>query len=782
MLPHHQEKIIKQTILPWNQKNNINNVSVIKHQFLVLKKVSLVFEIHPTEGKEKENENELKNYFYIVLKNAEGLRKSGAKTYLQENHSSEYRQLIETLGLKIVSTSLSPSWAKEETLQGSLKAHDSTLQILQDAGLVVEPVPLHIRNLLSIPFMHTLKESEESLSDAIGEDFYKQLFPYQKEGVRYCITRGGRAFIADEMGLGKTFQALAVFNYFCNLLNVSRSKLFSSSATAIVETTNQKGNKPIEIKRKMLDKDIDDKAGDDGKDCELENEEEEEEGGGVERKKKKKKETKKAKNNKKELKEKREGKHHRLLVICPSSVKENWCQCLRDKSRRHLLGLKKDDIETQPLVNVTTTKSTECKIAQRIDKGNQELFGESLVMTFSLAAADQMSQVILQSVFDFIIVDESHNIKCNDAKRTKILMALCAKALHCLCLSGTPMSRPREIWTQIRAIQPKLFPLFWCYPKGPFNSAKVLEEINKASMTKNHLYFAARYCDPQPQYIYGRKRPPIYVFNGSRNAPELYTVLRHCLMTRHMKASIAMQLPSKTRERIIIDRISGKEEEEFKKNMERIATIKEEWGNLRGNSVFMNLWHKNSEDKIPKIIEYWKTIIEPQLQENPEQKIVIFAHHQKMLDELESEVLRCTGKQALGYIRIDGAVNSDQRKILEQQFQTVDTTRVALLSICAAGTGITLTRATHLYFCELYWSPEHHLQAEDRIHRVGQKYPVTIQYLIVSGSTDDILWSLVCSKARTAGQVLDNRAHYLKAAVSTASTCVVDDDNDDEKI
>lgn len=37
-------------------------------------------------------------------------------------------------------------------------------------------------------------------------------------------------------------------------------------------------------------------------------------------------------------------------------------------------------------------------------------------------------------------------------------------------------------------------------------------------------------------------------------------------------------------------------------------------------------------------------------------------------------------------------------------------------------------------------------QAEDRAHRVGQKDSVFVQYLIASGTADDILWPLIQKK------------------------------------
>lgn len=63
-------------------------------------------------------------------------------------------------------------------------------------------------------------------------------------------------------------------------------------------------------------------------------------------------------------------------------------------------------------------------------------------------------------------------------------------------------------------------------------------------------------------------------------------------------------------------------------------------------------------------------------------------------------------------------------------FQDNFNIRAAVLSITAAGVGITLTAASTVIFAEMHWTPATLLQAEDRAHRLGQKFCVNVHYLI----------------------------------------------------
>jgi SWI/SNF-related matrix-associated actin-dependent regulator 1 of chromatin subfamily A len=95
------------------------------------------------------------------------------------------------------------------------------------------------------------------------------------------------------------------------------------------------------------------------------------------------------------------------------------------------------------------------------------------------------------------------------------------------------------------------------------------------------------------------------------------------------------------------------------------------------------------------------------------QKLVVFAHHKDVLDYIETNISK-KYKGRLGMIRIDGSVSPAERAMKVKKFQSNVTIRLALLSMTAAGVGLTLTAASNIVFAELHWTPGILAQAEDR--------------------------------------------------------------------
>ena len=109
------------------------------------------------------------------------------------------------------------------------------------------------------------------------------------------------------------------------------------------------------------------------------------------------------------------------------------------------------------------------------------------------------------------------------------------------------------------------------------------------------------------------------------------------------------------------------------------------------------------------------------------------------------------------FIRIDGKTPQRARGGLVKTFQEQEDCLVAVLSFGAASEGITLTAASTVVMAELNWKPGTLVQAEDRVHRVGQAASVNIHYLHAEDTIDDIIWPNVQNKLELAGQMLDGK-------------------------
>jgi SWI/SNF-related matrix-associated actin-dependent regulator 1 of chromatin subfamily A len=137
-----------------------------------------------------------------------------------------------------------------------------------------------------------------------------------------------------------------------------------------------------------------------------------------------------------------------------------------------------------------------------------------------------------------------------------------------------------------------------------------------------------------------------------------------------------------------------------------------------------------------------------QFLEDSDEKLVVFAVHRGAIEVLKK---RCKAKSVV----MSGAVTGRKRDAAVKQFQTDKKTRLLIGNIRAAGVGITLTAASTVVFVELDWRPGDHTQAEDRCHRLTQRMPVQIFYLIAK-DTIEVEWCrLIQKKQETLSAVLD---------------------------
>ena len=156
--------------------------------------------------------------------------------------------------------------------------------------------------------------------------------------------------------------------------------------------------------------------------------------------------------------------------------------------------------------------------------------------------------------------------------------------------------------------------------------------------------------------------------------------------------------------------------------------------------------------KLPGVKDYVNYLVDNSC------KFLIFAHHTEVLDAIEEVII----KDNINYIRIDGKIAVEKRKDLVDKFQNDDDCLVAILSITACATGLTLTKASTVVFAELHFTPSIMIQAEDRAHRIGQESGcVNIHYLFGADTLDVLLFRKLNEKQNIVSTTLDNKSKDL---------------------
>lgn len=331
-----------------------------------------------------------------------------------------------------------------------------------------------------------------------------------------------------------------------------------------------------------------------------------------------------------------------------------------------------------------------------------------------------------------LIVDEAHFCKSHTAQRTRGLLKL-ARAIEkrkIIALTGTPViSRPIEFFTILNLIAPETFPSRW--------------------------EFAKRYC--------GLKHTSFgWDFNGSSNSKELHQLLTlNGIMLRRVKKDVLPELPNKLRSYIPIE-LAKKDLQNYVKARDDFKNwLKEKGGpqkvvSASGAMALVKIEYLKqlaARAKLKQAIAWIKNQIEDG------GKLIVFAVHHEIMDELEKEL-----KQVC--VRVDGKTSQEKRHLYVHQFQNDKNKKVFLGNIKAAGVGLTLTAASRVAFLELPWTPAELMQAEDRAHRIGQKDSVNIYYLLAEKTIDRSIAQLLDQKRQivdlvTEGKKTENSALLL---------------------
>ena len=231
----------------------------------------------------------------------------------------------------------------------------------------------------------------------------------------------------------------------------------------------------------------------------------------------------------------------------------------------------------------------------------------------------------------------------------------------------------------------------------------------------------------------------------------LFEILTESVMIRRRKMDVLNDLPEKSRYRQEIDIDKGYYEREMRKHL---VTLHEKLNAAHARNHFKTIVETSAYQefkvserisagmaKVPYIVEFVKEMMEN------EEPLVIFCHHLSVHSALQEKLAEFKP------VTIIGGQTEMQRQQSIDSFQG-GKTKLMIAGLRAGNVGISLTEACYVVFAELDWSPAIHRQAEDRLHRIGQKKAVFAYYLEGKGTLDEKIVGVLTDKTLELNEIL----------------------------
>lgn len=137
---------------------------------------------------------------------------------------------------------------------------------------------------------------------------------------------------------------------------------------------------------------------------------------------------------------------------------------------------------------------------------------------------------------------------------------------------------------------------------------------------------------------------------------------------------------------------------------------------------------------------------------------LVFTQYRSIIEPLHDYLTTRFGAPGL---TLHGGTPIRERQRLVERFQTPGGPRFFILSLKAAGTGLTLTRARHVIHVDRWWNPAVENQASDRAYRIGQRHPVLIHPMICRGTIEENIHRMLQLKNRMADTLLSGGLEKL---------------------
>ena len=386
-----------------------------------------------------------------------------------------------------------------------------------------------------------------------------------------------------------------------------------------------------------------------------------------------------------------------LVVICPKSATDVW----------------KAEVEEWLGVDakVYSTKDTGFDGTYKV-----HIFPVSI---FSLKSFQENLPKFYREKIGFVAVDESHTIKNYGAKRTRAVLRFVDalrrnnKGLIALAVSGTPQTvSPEDYLPQLHLI-------------GFLDN----EGINFKEFKNRYVL----YTEKEVRTKDGKKKK-INPAVGAKNPYELNLWLKASVMIKRKRSDALKNLPEKG---VSVEKVALIHKKEYKKALKEFREDPHKY-------QFLRQWLSIEK------VSYTLKLIREALEEGS--KVVVLAHYKETQEILKNEIenlLKSYGGEMVYYS--SGARN---KGALVEKFQKDKNVKVFLGSFHSAKQSLTLTAAKTMIIHDVPTVYADKIQAEQRIHRIGQTEDVLVIYPVLKGTIEEKLLHVLNTRKEEADRLL----------------------------
>ena len=418
------------------------------------------------------------------------------------------------------------------------------------------------------------------------------------------------------------------------------------------------------------------------------------------------------------------GKIDGALIIAPKGVVGTW---YKQEIPTHLV----DHVENKAILWQSNFTKEYSKKLGTLFKSDSDL--HILIMNveaLSTTKGVDFASKFLSSHNTLMAIDESTTIKNPKAKRTKNILRLSKLAKYRRIMTGSPVTKnPLDLYSQCEFLDP------YC--------------LDFAS----YYAFRNRYAEMKTANFYGRS---VQIVARFRHLDELAEKLKP-FSFRVLKEE-CLDLPEKTFMKRTVE--LTKEQTEVYAQMKKMALAIFNGKAVTTKTALTQIMrlqqitcgHFTADDGSMQDIKNNRVDELMNVLDEIEGKVVIWAHYQYDVKKIIKEIQKVHGPGSV--VDYYGMTPKEIRQNNIEKFQNDDAVKYFVGTPATGGYGITLTAASNMIYYSNGYDLEKRLQSQDRIHRIGQKKPVTYIDLIAEDTVDNKIVKALRKKINIASEVM----------------------------